>query len=139
LYSGHGVVWNSKYKKLFVLGYDELRAYKLSREEDAVDLTIENRFELPSVGGHDLSLMNSDKFLITTLEDVFVFDFTNKSFAPFNKLKGLKNVKSVNYNSFTEHLVYTKAEESWWTFNIYSENPTYTINLPFVKLYKVRV
>lgn len=59
LYSGHGVVWNKKNKKLYALGYDELREYTLQNwESDSPALELNRYWKLPDEGGHDLFLYN---------------------------------------------------------------------------------
>jgi len=51
----------------------------------------------------------------------------------------MENVKSVHYNEESGRLVYTVAEEEWWTDHIYCRNPEKVISIPGLKLYKVRV
>ena len=48
-------------------------------------------------------------------------------------------MKSVNCDPQTQHLVYTKAEVSWWTHHIYCLNPARTFTFPGINLYKARV
>lgn len=140
LYSGHGVVWDAKRERLFVLGYQLLKAYSLSDWEGSnPTLTLENSWTIPDESGHDLSLVDEDHLLITTHHSVFNFDIEKQTFNEFRPLKGRENVKSVNYFPDQNKLVYTIAEESWWTENIYLTNPNKTISLPGVRLYKVRV
>lgn len=140
LYSGHGAVWNSKRNLLYALGFKELRAYKMSRKKDAVHLTLVNKYELPDEGGHELSPADEDRFIITTHNNVFVFDIPTETFSVFKILEGVKNLKSVNYSSRTQYLVYTRGEESWWTHHVRSMNPERVFtNLPIERIYKVRV
>ncbi|HLT86333.1 MAG TPA: DUF6528 family protein [Sphingobacterium sp.] len=138
LYSGHGAVWHHEKNRLFVLGFDDVRCYEFKKENGTVRLQLEYKDTLPENGGHDLSQVDHHRFLITTHHHVFVYNIDKREFTPFDKLD-IPHVKSVNYSSHSNHLVYTKAEESWWTFNIYMRNPDRMINLPFLKLYKVRV
>lgn len=139
LFSGHGAVWHKGEQKLFVLGFDDVRTYKVNMANNAVELILEKTDILPQTGGHDLIQIDHENFLVTAHETVFVYNIRSGSFNPFDKLKDIAHVKSVNYFPEREQLVYTKAEESWWTFNIYLNNPNQTIHLPFIKLYKVRV
>ncbi|ANH83215.1 hypothetical protein A8C56_21545 [Niabella ginsenosidivorans] len=139
LYSGHGVLWNKKRKLLYVLGFDELRAYNLHiRGEDARLVKVKT-WKLPAPGGHDLSGVDEDQLLVSAHGHVWDFRINEGRFTPFQLLAEIPDVKSVNYNSTTKQLVYTKAEESWWTFNIYSRNPDKKLHIPGTKLYKVRV
>ncbi|MDR1745710.1 MAG: DUF6528 family protein [Tannerella sp.] len=140
LYSGHGAVWNKQRNKLYVLGFDRLREYALQDWDSSTpSLRMTAQWALPEDDGHDLSLVSPDRFLITTHSSVYFFDIDRGTFTPFEPLSGIPNVKSVNYNESTEHLTYTKAEESWWTYHIYQSKPEKTIHIPYIRLYKVRV
>ncbi|MBZ4189951.1 DUF6528 family protein [Niabella beijingensis] len=139
LYSGHGVVWNDKYKRLFALGFDELRSYSLKDWEGPnPQLRLEEHWKIPSEGGHDLSAVDDENMIVTTHHNVFTFNIAKKSFEVFEPLKGRENIKSVNYNAQKKLLLFTQAEESWWTHHIYLRHPDKTIEIPEVKLYKTR-
>lgn len=137
LYSGHGVVWQAKQEKLFALGYDELRAYTLTDwNTEKPKLVLSNTWKLPGKGGHDLVAVSDDLLLISTHEGVWEFHINEKRWLSFKPLASVKNVKSVNWDAKTEELIYTKAEESWWTHNIYLNDKV--LQVPQIKLYKVR-
>jgi hypothetical protein len=139
LYSGHGVVWMEKMRKLLALGFDELRSYSLQDwDTDKPELKLEKTWKLPDESGHDLVFVNDNTLLITTHHNVWLFDTKKENFRPFSMLDGTDNVKSVNYNEQTGELIYTKAEESWWTHNIYFRDPDKIVTLPDLKIYKVR-
>lgn len=139
LYSGHGVVWNPKDNLLYVLGYQLLKTYSLVNwDTENPSLKLESSWKIPDKSGHDLLRIDADNFLISTHNSVFLFNSSIKSFTDFTLLKGKKDVKSVNYYPKNNSLIYTIAEESWWTENIYMVNPNKTIKLPNLKLYKVR-
>ncbi|MCF3109990.1 DUF6528 family protein [Niabella sp. CC-SYL272] len=139
LYSGHGVVWNEKYKRLFALGFDELRAYSLKDwEGSSPKLQLEEHWKLPSDGGHDLSATDAENMIVTTHHHVYTFHIPADRFSEFEPLNGRENIKSVNYNPQTKRLLFTQAEESWWTYHIYQQNPNRTITIPDIKLYKTR-
>ncbi len=141
LKSGHGVVWSEKHNSLFALGYDELRRYSLKDWESASpSLVLEEKYTLPSVGGHELSPAGEDGLIVTNHDGVFVFDIVGKSFSPFAPLEGKKHVKSLNYDASSGKIVYTIAETSWWTSHVYVKNPDKTLSFdPAWRLYKVRV
>ncbi|WP_114792026.1 DUF6528 family protein [Niabella yanshanensis] len=140
LYSGHGVVWNGKLQRLFALGFDELRSYRLADWNSVKPLLVlERSWKLPDEGGHDLSTVNDNEMIVSTHRNVFKFDIKKQQFAVFEPLAGKHDIKSANYNKATQRLVYTQAEQSWWTFNIYSINPSQVISIPDIKLYKVRI
>jgi hypothetical protein len=140
LYSGHGVVWDWQRERLFVLGYQLLKSYSLENwNSNSPSLKLEKSWIIPDESGHDLSMVDGNHLLISTHHSIFSFDIEEEQFTEFVPLKGRENLKSVNYNPETENIVYTIAEESWWTENIYQTNPKKTISLPGVHLYKVRV
>ena len=140
LFSGHGAVWNAKRQRLYALGYDELREYSLANwDTPAPALKLEKKWTIPGISGHDLSPVSDDELLITEHHGVHSFDIATETFTPFEPLKNAKDVKSVNYIRNSRKLVYTQAEESWWTFNIQIKNPDKSINIPDVKMYKVRL
>ena len=139
LYSGHGAVWNSARQRFYALGYDELREYSLVNwNSSSPALKLEQKWTIPGIGGHDLSLVSDDELLVTEHHGVHSFDISSGKFTPFEPLSHAENIKSVNYIKSSKRLIYTQAEESWWTFNIYLKNPDKTINIPDIKLYKVR-
>ena len=61
-----------------------------------------------------------------------------KQFREFEPLNNVRNVKSINVIPNTNTIIYTKAEESWWTHNIYLANPSKKIHIPDINIYKVR-
>lgn len=140
LYSGHGAVWLPRRKRLIVLGYDVIRAYALKNwKTDMPSLQREGEWKLPDNGGHDLSAISADELLLTTTNGVWRFDLRTNTFATFEPLQGMQNVKSVNYDKDSGELVFTKGEISWWTHNIYFRNPADTLIVPDIDVYKVRV
>lgn len=139
LYSGHGVVWNEKRQSLYALGYKELREYKLQDwNTEKPSLKRVKTWEIPTNSGHDLSPVDDNRMLVSAHEGVMWFDLEKEEFTPFEPLKNTENVKSVNYDARTGKLVYTKAEISWWTHNIYQCNPDKTITIDSLNIYKVR-
>lgn len=139
LYSGHGVVWNAKRNSLFALGYQELRQYKLKDWQcDSPSLERVATWTLPINEGHDLSAVDDDRMLISGYEGVLWFNITTGEFSPFEPLKDVKNVKSVNLDPQSGRLIFTKGEESWWTHHVYQKNPDRVIQLDSAHLYKAR-
>ena len=140
LYSGHGVVWNEKRQRLYALGYKELREYELADwETDRPSLRQVRMWEIPMTSGHDLSPVDENRMLVSAHEGVMWFDIGKEQFSPFEPLRNVENVKSVNYDSKTGKLVYTKAEVKWWTHHIYQENPDKVVTMDSLNVYKVRV
>lgn len=140
LYSGHGVVWNEKRQRLYALGYKELREYELADwETDRPSLRQVRMWEIPMTSGHDLSPVDENRMLVSAHEGVMWFDIGKEQFSPFEPLRNVENVKSVNYDHKTGKLVYTKAEVKWWTHHIYQESPDKVVTMDSLNVYKVRV
>ena len=139
LYSGHGVVWNEKRQSLYALGYTELREYKLKNwNTDSPSLERVATWTLPVKSGHDLSPVGEDHFLVSGTEGVRWFNLEDGTFSDFEPLKDVMKVKAVNHRKSDGKLIYTKAEESWWTHNVYQENPQKKITIDSINIYKVR-
>jgi hypothetical protein len=139
LFSGHGVVWNDSRKSLYALGYNVLREYKLKDwESNTPSLEEVNSWAIPVKSGHDLIEVDETRLLVSGHEGVYWFDTQSGEFKPFEPLKSTKKVKSVNYNPKNNRLIYTKAEESWWTHNVYQQSPDKVITIDDWNIYKVR-
>ncbi len=139
LYSGHGAVWHAERESLYALGYDVLREYKLKDwHSDTPSLELKQSWPIPVKSGHDLVKVDAERMLVSGHEGVYWFDVESGEYLPFEPLAETVNVKSVNYNARSGRLVYTKAEESWWTHHIYQENPTKVITIDSMNIYKVR-
>lgn len=140
LYSGHGVVWIPETEKLYALGYSELREYSLKNwHTEKPALHLENTWIIPGTSGHDLISVSSSRLILTNHEGVWNFDIPTEKFTPFTPLESVPDVKSVNFEETTGRLIYTKAETSWWTHNIYCRNPDKIIAVPDMHVYKVRI
>ena len=140
LYSGHGSVWMDKEKRVYTLGYNEIRAYSLADwESDSPSLKLEKRWETPIIGGHDLVKVEDHKLIMTAHEGVYWFDTEKEEFTPFIPLQNRANIKSINFIPETEFMVYTQAEINWWTHHIYLENPHKVLIINDIDLYKVRI
>ena len=132
----------SQEERLYALGYDTLRSYKInSLPNDSVSLLPDKTWTLPSIGGHDLNAVGTNELLISTHEHVYCFNTQNGSFAPFEPLADVENVKSVNYRKNKDELIYTKAETSWWTNHIYihQNGMQSVVTIDSINVYKVRI
>lgn len=140
LYSGHGVTWDDKRQILYALGYDKLRAYSLKDwDGSSPKLHLEKEWTTPETGGHDLFQSSFDGLILSTSKAVWSFDLNDKKFSAFEPIAAQKNVKSVYFDEQSREIVYTKGEISWWTHQIHFLNPHKTIQVPEMKLYKIRV
>ena len=142
LYFGHGIVWNEKRQRLYALGYDSLRCYKLKDwQTSSPKLTLEHRWLLPAKGGHELSPVSDNSMMLSMEADnhVYFFNIDEGSFTAFHPLDAKAKIKSLNLNRQTGQYIYTQAETSWWTTHIYSQDPDWKITTTDIdKLYKVR-
>ena len=139
LYSGHGAVWHAERESLYALGYDVLREYKLKDwQSDTPSLELAASWPLPIKSGHDLVKIDAEHMLVSGHEGVRWFNVESGEFSPFEPLKDTRNVKSVNYSRKLNRLIYTKGEVSWWTHNIYQQNPDKMITIDSLNIYKVR-
>ncbi|MBP3775307.1 MAG: hypothetical protein ILA34_08155 [Bacteroidaceae bacterium] len=140
LYFGHGVVWNATTERLYALGSNELRAYKLTNwDTDKPSLTLDRIYNLPVSGCHDLSRISDRYYLITAAQNVYLFDTSKGSANVYPSMMGHTSIKSINLNPLTGQIIYTEPEESWWTFHVKSINPEWSFPVPDQKVYKVRV
>ncbi len=140
IYSGHGVIFIPETGSLFALGYNELRRYSLvDWESDVPGILLEKSWPIPGRSGHDLISVSDTRLILTTVDGVWNFNIKNEEFSPFSPLESVSDVKSINYDETTGQLIYTKGEISWWTHNIYSENPDKVVRMPDINIYKVRV
>jgi hypothetical protein len=140
LYSGHGAVWMPERNRFYALGFSELREYSLKNwKTSSPELSLERKWTIPLEGGHDLSPVSDNELLVTAHHGVFVFDIRTETFSPFAPLESVEDVKSVSFIKESKRLFYTKAEESWWTFHVYTQNPNKTLTVNNIKLYKARI
>lgn len=140
LYFAHGVVWMSTEKRLYALGYDSIRQYRLEGDSTMTPKLVRTgSWVLPGTGGHNLSYVDDHTLLVTYIRNVRLFDTKTHTFSTFAPLQGQANVKSANYDPITRHLIYTQAETGFWTTHIRSVHPDWYLTVPDLKLYKVRV
>lgn len=140
LYSGHGLTWDEKRKILYALGYDQLRAYTLKDwNGKSPKLRLEKEWTTPETGGHDLFQSSFNTLILSTSKAVWSFDLNREKFSAFVPIANQENVKSVYFDEQSGEIIYTKGEISWWTHQIHFLNPKKTIQVPEMKLYKIRV
>lgn len=139
LYSGHGVYWCPVRKKLYAIGGDELRIYRLEKwRTKHPALSLAQTLALPVGGAHDLTPLGSDSLLISCTKGIYVFNMNCQCIDRYEPLRAFSKLKSVNIDHTTGRMVYTKAEESWWTHHVYFMNPEKKLCFPDINLYKVR-
>jgi len=140
LYSAHGVIWDDEYQILYALGYDELRMYSLQNwESSAPGMTLMKKIKIPGISGHDLNVThNINQLILTENNSTWLFNKKEETFEKYKPLAEYNRVKSVDFHPKTKQLVFIKAEEEWWSNNIYFINPTKKIYIGKTRIYKAR-
>ena len=140
LRGAHGAVWDDERSRLWALGSDELLLVKIGDNTTRPILNVDQRIELPSPGGHDLSRSREASTLfVTTNKHVYRFDRKDSRFQPDPVLADRVKVKSVSEKHQTGEIVYHQGTpENWWsdTIRFVGERPA--IQLPDRRLYKIR-
>ena len=138
-YFAHGVVWMPKEKRLYALGFNVIRSYKLMDwNTKHPSLVLDKQYYTPAEGGHDLVPIGDHMMLTTNHKGVYFFDLKKERFSSFELLEQMPNVKSVNFRPKGQGLAYTQADINWWTHHIYLEHPAQTIIIDSINVYKVR-
>ncbi len=135
LYSAHGLVWDTKRKSLFALGYDVLREYKFLNQ---TEFKKADEWTIPGISGHNLQMGSANnRLFITENTGAWYFDLRKHSFKKIENFPDQKNIKSLNQNEKGQFL-YTVAEVSWWAHHVRLLNPERTLNFPDIRVYKAR-
>lgn len=140
LYQAHGVIWDDKREILYALGFESLNLYQLENwNSEHPKLKKIESIKLPSKGGHELQrYQNNDQLFVTNSSNIFIFDKMTKKFTVFAPLKSVKMIKSISYLQQGDRILYTKAEESWWTHRVYFLPEKNFLSFPDIKVYKSR-
>lgn len=135
LYSAHGLVWDAKRQRLFALGYSVLREYRIA-SPDALQL--ENEWNIPGIGGHELQpAPGGNHLFVTEHHGSWVFDINAQKFSKRKGLPDAENVKSLGQLKSGQY-IYTIPEESWWTFHVKFSAPERSFAFPDMHVYKAR-
>ena len=143
--SGHGAVWDTKRRRLFVLSHDLIQAFRIAGTAAAPKLTEAARWTLPGRrDGHDLSRRPDGGYLVTTDDGVWTFDPGKGAFGALPALNPKLRVKAVSMtgNGDDGRLAWVQAEENWWAkgFTIARADGSDPVRVPVegMHLYKVR-
>lgn len=134
LYSAHGVVWNEKRKRLYALGYDQLREYKIQKKNG---LLLMAKWKIPGLGGHDLYARDDDRVFVTEHHGAWLFNLTTHDFQKIEGFTDADNMKSLGRDRSGQY-IFTIPEESWWTYHVKFSNPARSLAFPGMKVYKAR-
>jgi len=141
LYSGHGVVWDERRSQLYALGHEAIRAYKLADWDSRTPrLALVTSWPLPGkANGHDLaSLPDGRGLVLSTHDGVWQFDPDTGVYAPYAPLADLRDIKAVSIEAHTGRIAFQQPEERWWSHRIRLLAPEGVIDVPDMRLYKVR-
>ncbi len=139
--SGHGVVWDSKRKRLLALSHDLLQSFVVTGELTSPGLKEVERWSLPGQrDGHDLSALGDGRYCVSTHDGVWLFNPQSGNFLPFEPLGATPDIKSVSV--LGQSMAWVKVEENWWAYGFHLERKrgeTVTrIPVKDLHLYKVR-
>ncbi len=135
LYSAHGLVWEEETQQLFALGYDVLREYLLGENDTLIR---KRSWELPEIGGHELSLLpDKTGLLVTAHGGTWTFDFATHTFSKKDGVPDAANMKSLAQHNSGQY-IFTLPEESWWTYHVSFKNPERKFAFPNIHVYKAR-
>lgn len=138
LYSAHGMVWDKDRNRLFALGFDVIREYKLLLK-DKPQLQLFKEWTLPFKGGHDLQMAPKENSLFLTIENAGAWELELNS-GTFGRIKNFseaKIIKSVGQDR-SGQFVFTIPEERWWTFHVKFSHPSREVSFPGLRVYKAR-
>ena len=107
LRSAHGVIWDGPRERLWALGFDELRCYKLiDWETRQPSLTLESTDRLPDADGHDLrAVPQSHDLILSTEKSVWLFDRKQHTFRSHPMIGQYAGVKSLDIHPTTGRIV----------------------------------
>lgn len=142
LVGAHGAHWDAKRQRLWTLGTHELLLIELRDAAGELKIVVEEKWPLPSEGGHDLSPARDARHLyVTTETHVYRFDTEAKTFAPFAPLADQADIKSLAEHPETGRVLYHQADleaKTWWSDKLRLLDPATVWQLPGERLYKAR-
>jgi streptogramin lyase len=139
--SAHGVIWDEQRKRLWALGFDELRSYDLKDwVTDKPSFHQLASYPLPDSDGHDLQAVPSSKDLVvTTGQAVQLFDRENGKFRLHPELGKKAEVKCVSMQASSGRIVFVQATaDHWWSDKLGFLSPASELPLESEKVYKTR-
>lgn len=149
----HGVYYCPKRKRLYAVGENNLRVYRLEKWD-----TDKPRLVLESTVGtswyvsdiHDLTALDEDTLILTGNNAAF-FDMKTGKLTHWHRFDNISSIKSMNYNPATKEIIYTWSNQDdcqgkfpWSTWKIrcsydLKDVGEFVINTPDINGYKVRV
>jgi len=135
LESAHGVVWDNKRNRLYALGFNVSREYKMISSNM---LLKNNQWTIQGTDGHDLQMTpGGDALFVTEETGAWKFNLTNYTFGKIQGFPDAANIKSLGQDNSFQY-IYTIEEESYWTYHVRFFNPIRVFTFPTVHVYKAR-
>lgn len=120
---GHGVVWDSREKLLWVVGYTELAAFRYNFDKKNPECVKEISIWLngtPAHGGHDLYPVPGARALFVTGVGIGVFDVETRAIVPISELRKIKSISLDPQGN----LIVLSPSEQWWNPSVSYLNQT---------------
>ncbi len=139
--SAHGVVWDAARKRLYALGFKELRSYAPVNWDTATPtLELKQTIPLPDDDGHDFSpVPGSADLVLTTDRHVWIFDRDKSEIRPHPEFKDRPGVKCVSIHPGSGRtLLIQSSGGNWWSETAELFQPNGIITLKGETLYKGR-
>ena len=139
--SAHGVVWDEERQRLWALGFQELRCYRLTDwEGEKPSLTLQSSHPVPEEDAHDLQpVPRSRDLTVSTAHHVYLFDREKSEFRLHPDLGEKANVKCVSIHPLSGRIVFLQGRgETWWSNALGFLSPSGEAALPGEYLYKAR-
>jgi hypothetical protein len=139
--SAHGVVWDATRKRLFALGFKELRSYApLNWDSPTPAFELKETTALPDDDGHDLSpVPNSADLVLTTDRHIWLFDRDKSTVRPHPDFKDRPGVKCVSIHPLTGRtLLIQSGGGHWWSDTCELVDPPGKLTFTGETLYKGR-
>lgn len=139
--SASGVVWDVSRRRLWALGCEELRCYRLENWDTALPtLALESAAALPDENGRDLQAVpQSNDLVVATSANVYLFDRDGAGFRLHPNLRGREKVVCVSIHPRSERTLFVQANcgESWST-TLRLLAPVQTLELYGERLHRAR-
>lgn len=136
LHGAHGAEWNADTQSVFALGHSEvIEIVKAGNEWE-----VKQRWQLPSIGGHDLSPMRLKPcvYYVTTNTQVLDFDPASGVFAPQKDIGNEPKIKSIDMHPTSKRIVYHQASDKHWSSEFIRFTDAAAIHFEGARFYKIR-
>jgi len=138
----HGAVWEPGAGRLWTCGADKVVIFRVSGGTVSPSLGREKEIDLSESGAHDLLPDPcGGGLVVSTSRRCWRIDPGSCEVAAFRPLERVRNVKAVSVERGSGTVAFQKAEESWWSENVYllsCDGALGMITIPGRRLYKCR-